>query len=376
MPSRLPCLACGHKWCPSAPGTATSTVRCFFTCDTAKRNADKSIGVERSWQFSTRENPESTFTGSWKRSVPMPLLLALPVETFFHIIQYVSEIDVFSLRLACRALYKLLYDRKPPYNVAQTTIKDLRSMLLRESFLRGCDAERVGNLRKDLRMCSLCRISHSYQAFTRQELAEPPEKRLCYCKTRAIRLCPHQSYTFNELQSLPYFQTTYRNKLQSQKYSICPHVSDQCSSPIQGSPAQIRPCEEGHCISWAFEISSQFLNEASLQDFEELIVELGGCFCPHIRPEAVWQCLTAERSLYQDQFHTVCERKAIRCAASSCLTQISWSRGFHWSEGPSWSRMSWDLHRRESNSCKVVRCFSIERPDKSSYLAQLLPYED
>jgi len=264
-----------------------------------------------------------------------------------------SDIDIFSLRLSCRALYTLLHDTKPPYDVDQSTILDLKNTLLRESFLRGCDLERVIDVRENFAMCHFCRASHPRQAFTSQELAKPPEKRSCYCKSGAIWLCPHQSYKFEELQNLPYFQTHKRNRFNAREPNLCLHLPDQYR--MRGSSAQIRPYKEGHRISWSFDIHRSLISESSLQDFHDLIARSGGCFCPHLRPEVVWLSLTAERSLCRDSIKIISEQKKIRCVASGCHTEIFWSYG-----------------GRTPNRCEVVRYFSIKRADDFSYLAQLV----
>ena len=355
------CHACDLESCRFA---SVSPVICYFMTEYFKLEADEQTGVsQRHWLDNDWEEEEIPYHDWMSTSIEpqsadpsvsaqkLSPLLFLPVEIFHDVVGRLSDIDVFSVRLSCRHFYTLLSDRKPPSTIDQHTVLDLKNMLLRESFQRGCDFERAGELRNSIAMCSLCQQSHSRKAFTVEELARPPESRVCYCKTGAIQLCAHSAYSFTKLRSLPLL-TVRNSKFRASMPAWCSQCLDE-PSKYQGVP-RIHRSQEGYCIRWSLEIPCGAITEATLGDFTNLIAEVGGSLCPHLQPQSVWHHLAIGSNMSRE-ISVVSENKEMRCVSSDCSTKVSWLRkGF----GPM--------------ELKVSRYFCIERPDDPSYLAQLV----
>lgn len=282
---------------------------------------------------------------------PSPLL-TLPIELFFNIIERISEIDIFSLRLSCQKFYVLLSDRKPIYQVDESIVHDLQNMLLREAFQRGCELERADDLRKSIAMCGLCQVSHIRQAFTAGEIALPPERRRCYCKTGVLWFCSHKYFTFDELQNLPHFKVAHHNKYQSLEPNLCLHSTHQASHH-QTSP-QISPFREGHEISWSFVIPRRMTRQTSATEFKNFMAQSNGRVCPHLQPEDIWYRFIQEYDKHPNRVYN--RTGKIHCHVSRCCTKIVWKQTYR------------DVGIRFT----ILRCFSIERPDHPGYLAQLV----
>ena len=280
-----------------------SPVLCFFTSKEAMREADRSVRVTlqelhfgysdiwrvpfQPWMSIAVSPVRETESTSNPRS---PTILDLPNELILDIADYLSDLTAFLLRLTCLKFYTVLRDRTLPNQLEDSTRVLLQRMIHRDSFHRGCHLERERKLQASVSMCSACIRSHLRAAFTPEEMAKPPEVRVCRLTTGTVQLCSHKSIAFHELQNL-----------EGSGSLSCPDPSHQCNE--HDVPPHISVSKKDLIISWT---STLQVND---------IPQLPCVVCPHIQLADLLQSLPSRKRL-----------KFTCCAVKYCSTEIKLKR--------------------------------------------------
>lgn len=124
-------------------------------------------------------------------------LYGLPHELTLNIVNYLSTVEILTLRATTKKFHQLL---RNPENIDETEKRRFLNLFSKSLFDRDCRLERAGELQSGTAVCGRCIETHSSSYFTAEQLSLNPEIRACIGWTRVFRICPHRAFPLAELQ--------------------------------------------------------------------------------------------------------------------------------------------------------------------------------
>jgi hypothetical protein len=129
----------------------------------------------------------------------------LPPELNHEVLQYLSVVDIMSLRLSSRRYVFLTWRHKLTLDDKQ----DMKARLRRDRYFKLAQAEIKGPRKLSSPLCSYCLEPHPSSMFQRREIVKSPQFRRCIGSSRLFRACPHRSLTRKEFMATmnsPFFR--------------------------------------------------------------------------------------------------------------------------------------------------------------------------
>ncbi len=221
-----------------------------------------------------RPRPSGDLSEQYIRNSKECTLYRIPPEILLLITDYSSESGRMALARAGRRLYHVLGPGDK--SASRDELKTFKAMILRDDFDRKCQAERA--LQRPTRkiLCSSCLKSHSKSAFTKAQICQPPESRVCVAGESKLVLCKHHTFTFSEVKRLPddFVCADCRRDPSLMHYSRLGYAfrtETSCISTSRGFVSQ-------SCFP-LIENSRDW----SMDGLREALVDLDVMMCPHFR---------------------------------------------------------------------------------------------